>query len=138
MGVAQAFGIAPKGFGPLTSKGSAFGSSRPGLSETASFVPSKAEIPWFGIAVIVGVGALGAFLIYSASSASEKYVGRIHKRVGRTAGSLLRARSGNSMRALGTSAQVPQVLSAPYSAAHDAERAEAIGRLRGDTKLLTA
>lgn len=94
MGIAQAFGIAPKGFGSFAPKGSASGSVRPGPAEFAPSASSKTEIPWFGIAVIVGVGALGALLIYSGSRAAEKYVGPIHKQAGRATGSMLKARYG--------------------------------------------
>jgi hypothetical protein len=117
VGISQAFGITlkalPKSWVP--------GPSKIGPAEVSPSIPSKAEIPWFGIAAIVGVGALGVFLIYSASSAAEKYVGPIHKQAGRATGSMLRARYGKpGPGRLGTGSDV-ELLPA-----------------RGDYKLLTA
>lgn len=120
MGIAQAFGITSR----VAPKGWALGPSKIGPAEASPSVPSKAEIPWFGIAVIVGVGALGAFLIYSGSSAAEKYVGPIHKRVGRAAGSLIKARYGRTAPDVGR-----------LGASGDVELLPARS---GDYKLLTA
>ena len=85
--------ITPRGLGSTS------GSLKSGSAEVAP-TPLKAEIPWFGIAVIVGIGALGALLIYSASSAAEKYAGPVHKLAGRAAGTGLGARYGKSAAAL--------------------------------------
>jgi hypothetical protein len=96
LGIAQAFENAIKSYG----RPSAASTAPPIAPAPPPGAPPQTTFPWLGVAMIVGAGALGAFLIYRASSAAEKYAGPIHKYAGRAAGVMAGARYGKSLGAI--------------------------------------
>jgi len=69
----------------------------PSSSFSSSSVPAASVVPWFGIAAVIGIGAVLIYGISRASTSSERFVGPIHKRAGKfAAGMVQRAYSGGS------------------------------------------
>lgn len=61
----------------------------------SSSSPPPMEVPWLGIAAMLGVGALLVYGISRASNAAERIGGPIQERTGRLVGNMLSARAAS-------------------------------------------